>query len=406
MRPLALPDPPDEERAMQLSEDRILTTHTGSLPRSSELEDLLIRKERGEQVDEAELERVAQRGVEQVIDEQIAAGIDVINDGEQPRVGFQTYVALRMQGFGGASSRPAFADFVRYPDYAELWQRRGWVTSKVFDAPQALAEVEYKNLTEARTECELFGRASEARDGAYRDRFMSAASPGIVATTMLNAYYDSHESYVRAVARELRKEYELIDSQGFLLQLDCPDLAMERAGLFQDDPTSRFLEVVETHIDAINEAVENIPAEHIRLHVCWGNWDGPHDSDVPLEDILPILYQARVGALSLELANPRHSYEYQAFERHPLPDSMVLIPGVIDVKTNIVEHPEVVAERIMRAVAAVDDRTRVIAGTDCGFGTFAGWTLVAPGVAWAKLATLRAGADLATRRLWGADAAG
>ena len=389
---------------MQLSEDRILTTHTGSLPRGPELEDLLIRKERGEKVDPAELDRVAQRGVEQVIDEQIEAGVDVINDGEQPRVGFQTYVAMRMRGFGGASSRPAFTDFVRYPDYAQLWERRGWVTSKVFDAPQAVAEVEYHDLTDARTECDLFSRTSEARDGRFRERFMTAASPGIVTTTMLNAYYDSHEDYVRAVARELRKEYELIDSQGFLLQLDCPDLAMERVGLFKDDPTSRFLEVVETHIAAINEAVANIPPEHIRLHVCWGNWDGPHDSDVPLEEILPILYQARVGALSLELANPRHSHEYQAFQRHPLPDSMVLIPGVVDVKTNIVEHPELVAERIMRAVAAVGDRTRVIASTDCGFGTFAGWTLVAPGVAWAKLASLRAGADLATRRLWGRDA--
>lgn len=386
---------------MLCSEDRILTTHTGSLPRGAALEDLLIRKERDEPVDAAELDRAAQQGVEQVVDEQIRAGVDVINDGEQPRVGFQTYVALRMSGFGGASSRPAFTDFVRYPDYAELWQRRGWVTSKVFDAPQAVAEVEYADLGEATAECELFGRVSDARSGQYWERFMTAAAPGIVATTMLNAYYDSHERYVRAVARELRKEYELIDSHGFLLQLDCPDLAMERVGLFQDDPTSRFLEVVETHVDAINEAVTNIPAERIRLHVCWGNWDGPHDSDVPLADLLPILYQARVGALSLELANPRHAHEYRAFARHPIPDSMVLIPGVVDVKTNIVEHPEVVAERIERAVAAVGDRSRVIAGTDCGFGTFAGWTLVAPTVAWAKLRALRDGADLASRRLWG-----
>lgn len=391
---------------MERSDDRILTTHTGSLPRSADLEDLLIRKERGEPVDPAEFERVAQRGVEQVIDAQLAAGVDVINDGEQPRVGFQTYVPMRMSGFGGASTRPAFADFVRYPDYAELWQRRGWVTSKVFDAPQAVAELDYPDLGEARAECELFERVSATRAGTYRDRFMTAASPGIVATTMQNAYYDSHERYVQAVARELRGEYELIDSHGFLLQLDCPDLAMERVGMFRDEPTSRFLESVETHIAAINDAVENIPAEHIRLHVCWGNWDGPHDGDVPLAEILPILYRARVGALSLELGNPAHLHEYQAFERHPLPDSMVLIPGVIDVKTNIVEHPEVVAERITRAVSAVGDRSRVIASTDCGFGTFAGWTMVAPSVAWAKLAALRDGAALATRRLWGAGAAG
>jgi 5-methyltetrahydropteroyltriglutamate--homocysteine methyltransferase len=386
---------------MQLSEERILTTHTGSLPRSAELEDILIRKERGEPVPDDEFGRVAHQGVEHVVGEQINAGVDVINDGEQPRVGFQTYVALRMTGFGGASSRPAFADFVRYPDYGELWQKRGWVTSKVFDAPQAVAEVEYTDLGEAEQECDLFHQASDARQGQYRDRFMTAASPGIVTTTMLNGYYDSHESYVRAVARELRKEYEFIHRQGFLLQLDCPDLAMERVGLFQDDPLSRFLEVVELHIDAINQAVQNIPPEALRLHVCWGNWDGPHDSDVALADILPLLYEARVGALSLELANPRHYHEYEAFKRHPLPDSMVLIPGVVDVKTNFVEHPQVVAERILRAVDAVGDRTRVIASTDCGFGTFAGWTLVAPTVAWAKLQALRAGADIASRELWG-----
>lgn len=386
---------------MLLSEDRILTTHTGSLPRDARLEDLLIRKERGEHVDPAELERVAEHGVANVVAEQITAGIDVINDGEQPRVGFQTYVPMRMTGFGEASSRPAFVDFTRYPDYAELWQKRGWVTSKVFDAPQAVAELEYSDLTEASTECDLFDRASAAGGDRIRERFMTAASPGIVTTTMLNGFYASHEDYVRAVARELRKEYELIHSRGFLLQLDCPDLAMERVGLFQDEPTSRFLEVVESHIAAINEAVANIPADRIRLHVCWGNWDGPHDSDVALEDLLPILYQARVGALALELANPRHAHEYQAFERHPLPDAMALIPGVVDVKTNVVEHPEVVAARIERAVSAVGDRTRVIASTDCGFGTFAGWTLVAPSVAWAKLATLRAGADLASSRIWG-----
>ncbi|MQA87114.1 MAG: methionine synthase [Streptosporangiales bacterium] len=386
---------------MQRSEDRILTTHTGSLPRSAKLEDLLIRKEHGESVAASELDRAAGADVERVVGEQIDVGVDVINDGEQPRVGFQTYVGQRMKGFGGASSRPAFADWVNYPDYGELWNRRGMVTGKVFDAPQAVAEVEYVDLSEAEAECDLFLRVSDARQGRYRDRFMTAASPGIVTTTLLNGYYDSHESYVQAVARELRKEYELIHSKGLLLQLDCPDLAMERVGLYRQDPLSRFQEVVETHIDAINQAVQNIPPEDIRLHVCWGNWDGPHDSDVALEDILPILYRARVGALSLELANPRHYHEYKAFEKHPLPDSMILIPGVVDVKTNFVEHPEVVAERIVRAAQAVGDPSRVIAGTDCGFGTFAGWTLVAPSVAWAKLRTLREGADLASRRLWG-----
>ncbi|MGH3501050.1 MAG: cobalamin-independent methionine synthase II family protein [Nocardioidaceae bacterium] len=386
---------------MQRSADRILTTHTGSLPRSAELNDLLIRQERGEPVPESELDRHAEADVERVVDKQIDAGLDVINDGEQPRVGFQTYVGLRMRGFGGTSSRPAFADWIHYPDYAELWERRGMVTSKVFGAAQAVAEVEYVDLSEAERECELFIRATGSREGRYRDRFMTAASPGIVATTLLNAYYDSYESYVDALARELRKEYELIHSKGFLLQIDCPDLAMERVGLFRQDPLPRFLEIVEAHIEAINRAIQNIPPDRIRLHVCWGNWDGPHDNDVPLEEILPIVYRARVGALLLELANPRHYHEYQVFEKHPLPEPLILIPGVIDVKTNIVEHPEVVADRILRAVQAVGDRSRVIAGADCGFSTFAGWQLVAPSVAWAKLRALREGADLASRKLWG-----
>jgi 5-methyltetrahydropteroyltriglutamate--homocysteine methyltransferase len=235
----------------------------------------------------------------------------------------------------------------------------------------------------------------------FAESFMTAASPGIIATTMLNAYYDSHERYVFALAAQMRQEYELIHSRGLLLQLDCPDLAMERTRLFQHESLERFQEIVATHIDAINLAVANIPPERIRLHVCWGNNDSPHIYDVPLEAILPILYRAHVGALSLELANPRHQHEYKVFKRHPLPDSMLFLPGVIDSTTNFVEHPEVVADRLCQAVEAVGDRSRVIASVDCGFGTFAGSELVAESVVWAKLQTLKEGAVLATKRLWG-----
>jgi len=218
---------------------------------------------------------------------------------------------------------------------------------------------------------------------------------------MLDAHYGSHERYVRALAREMRKEYELIHSRGLLLQLDAPDLAMERTRLFQHDPIERFQQVVALHVEAINRATADIPPDRIRLHVCWGNYDGPHVHDVPLAAILPLLYRARVGALSIELANPRHAHEYKVIKRHPLPDSMLLLPGVIDSTTNFVEHPEVVADRICQAVEAVGDRTRVIASVDCGFGTFAGTEAVAESVVWAKLHALREGADLATRRLWG-----
>lgn len=386
---------------MQTSSDRILTTHVGSLPRDPTLNDVLIRKERGEAVDEGELVRLGEKAVRHVLERQIEAGVDVVNDGEQPRVGFQTYVPMRMKGFGGESQRPVFEDYTRFPDYAALWERRGMVISKVFNAPEAVGELEYADLGEAERECDIFLRASEPLKERFRERFMTAASPGIVATTMLNGYYDSHESYVLALAREMKKEYDLIHSKGMLLQLDCPDLAMERVGLFQDASLSRFLEVIEVHVEAINQATRDIPPEAIRLHVCWGNWDGPHDHDVPLREILPIVSRAKVGAFALEMSNPRHAHELPVLSEQPLPDGAVLMPGVIDSTTNFVEHPELVADRILRAVDAVGDRERVIAGCDCGFGTFAGWELVAADVVWAKLAALREGADLASRRLWG-----
>jgi 5-methyltetrahydropteroyltriglutamate--homocysteine methyltransferase len=232
------------------------------------------------------------------------------------------------------------------------------------------------------------------------DTFMTAASPGIVATTMLNAHYDSHEAYVFALARQMRKEYELIAAD-FVLQIDAPDLAMERTVLFQDKSAAEFLKIAETHVAALNEALAGIPRDRVRLHCCWGNYDGPHIHDIPLSEILPVLYQARVGALSLEFANPRHQHEYAALKRAKLPPELILLPGVIDSTTNYVEHPEVIANRICEAVDAVGDRSRVIASSDCGFGTFAGSELVAEDVVWAKLKSCREGADIATRRLWG-----
>jgi len=261
--------------------------------------------------------------------------------------------------------------------------------------------LEYIDLREAEQECDLFLRCTAAQPQQFTENFMTAAAPGIIATSMGNAYYDSHERYVFAVAKQMQKEYELIHAKGFVLQLDCPDLAMERAMLFQDVPLQRFQEVVETHIAALNLALANIPADRVRLHVCWGNSEGPHTHDVPLEAILPLLYKAQVGALSIELANPRHQHEYAVFKRYPLPDSVLFLPGVIDTTTNYVEHPEVVANRICQAVDAGGDRNRVIASTDCGFGTYAGWNLVAESVVWAKLRTLVEGATLASARLWG-----
>jgi 5-methyltetrahydropteroyltriglutamate--homocysteine methyltransferase len=386
---------------MRMSEERILTTHVGSLPRNPRLRDLLVRQERGEVIDEAELDREVAAAVQRVALKQVEAGIDIGNDGEQPRVGFSTYVVRRMRGFGGEGRRPPARDMVDFPDYAAMLESRRRAAGRITTTPQAVADVQYGDLHEAAKECDLFLRSIKSLPRPFAESFMTAASPGIIATTMLNAHYDSHERYVMALATEMRNEYELIHARGLLLQLDCPDLAMERVRLFQNESLERFQEIVSTHIDAINLAVANIPPERIRLHVCWGNNDGPHIYDVPLEAILPILYRANVGALSLELANPRHQHEYKVFKRHPLPDSMLLLPGVIDSTTNFVEHPEVVADRICQAVEAAGDRSRVIASVDCGFGTFAGSELVAESVVWAKLRTLKEGAVLASKQLWG-----
>jgi 5-methyltetrahydropteroyltriglutamate--homocysteine methyltransferase len=385
---------------MRRSETGILTTHVGSLPRPRALRDLLVRRDRGETVDAGALEREASAAVARVVTGQLEAGIDVGNNGEQPRAGFSTYVAGRMRGFGGTSRRELARDLIDFPDYAEMLARRRRDAARIADAPQAIAEVEYADLGPAAAECDGFLRETAARPRQFVERFMTAASPGVIATILLSAYYDSHERYVMALAREMRKEYELIHSRGLLLQVDCPDLAMERARFFQRDSLDRFLQMVELHVSAINQATAAIPPERIRLHLCWGNYDGPHTHDVPLEAVLPVVCRARVGALSLPLANPRHQHEYRVLKSHPLPDSMLLLPGVIDTTTNYVEHPEVVADRICAAVDAVGDRSRVIASTDCGFGTFAGSEMVAGSVVWAKLAALAEGAAIASRRLW------
>jgi 5-methyltetrahydropteroyltriglutamate--homocysteine methyltransferase len=387
---------------MKRSEQRILTTHVGSLPRARALSDLLIAEEDHRLVDRAELDRLARAGVQHVVMQQLASGIDVINDGEQPRVGFQTYVGQRLEGFNGVSERDPFKDFADHPDFAQIWLNRGMVMSKVFDAPAASDPVRYKDLGPAIRECDMFDEALRAQARQPVETFMTAASPGIVCTTLRNGgAYDSHESYVHAVAKELQKEYELIHQRGYVLQLDCPDLAMEWHGMFQHGTLKQFQDAVAIHIAAINEACVNIPADRIRLHVCWGNYDGPHDCDVPLADILPIIMEARVGAFSIEFANPRHQHEYAAFKRFPLAKDKLLIPGVIDSTVNYVEHPQVVCNRILEAVAAVGDRERVIAGADCGFGTFAGWEMVAPSVVWKKFEALAEGARLASGKLWG-----
>ena len=383
------------------SRDRIVTTHVGSLPRNQVLTDLLIRREAGEKVDAAAMAAEMDGSVSNIVNAQVAAGIDIGNDGEQQRVGFQTYIPARMSGFAGESKRKVGRDFQEVPELIEQFLRRFPRRAKISNAPQAVAEVRYIDTKDIKEEIARFKRCAEGSRRSFAEMFMTAPSPGIVATTMMNAYYASHEAYLMALAREMRPEYLAIHDAGLILQIDAPDLAMERTMTFQEQSDAEFVKTCELHMAAINNALEGVPRDRVRLHCCWGNWEGPHIHDMPLAPILPVLYQARVGALTIEMANPRHQHEYEALRANPPPKDWLLIPGVIDSTTNFVEHPRVVARRILEAVSVMGDRERVIASTDCGFGTFTGREWVAPSIVWMKLAAMRAGADIASAELWG-----
>jgi 5-methyltetrahydropteroyltriglutamate--homocysteine methyltransferase len=385
---------------MITSRDRILVTHVGSLPRNEELSDLLIRREEGGTIDAQQLAAAMDRSVRSVVQKQAEAGVDIGNDGEQQRVGFQTYVAGRMSGFAGESKRRRGRDYEEFPELIEVLKNRFPKRSRMQNAPEAQTELRYVGDAAIREETSRLKNAV-ASTGAFRECFITAPSPGIISSTMLNAYYDSQESYLNALAREMSHEYRTIHDAGFLVQIDAPDLAMDRSMFYRDLSDSQFVAAIEKHVAAINKGIEGIPRDRVRLHCCWGNWDGPHVFDVALELILPVLYQANVGALSIEFANPRHQHEYAALRRQPLPDHMVLLPGCVETTSNIVEHPEVVARRIQDAVAAVGDRERVIASADCGFGTFTGREWVIEPAVWLKLQSLREGANLASARLWG-----
>jgi 5-methyltetrahydropteroyltriglutamate--homocysteine methyltransferase len=390
---------------MERSRSRILATHAGSLPRTRELVELFVRKSRHEPVDEAALALAVDEAVGAVVGGQLDAGIDVGNNGEQPRESFFTYVQHRMSGFGGESQRPIMRDIVRYPSFLQLkLPDFGRTMVSLMNAPRAVGPVHYVDRRPLERECAAFHQVrtvEEALRGrSFVEAFMTAPSPGIVACAMENAHYETFEAYVRALAEALRVEYEAVVGEGFVLQIDAPDLAMERHTLFGDRPLEDFLAFVDVAVEAINLALANVPPDRVRLHVCWGNYEGPHDCDVALEEVLPRLARARVGGLVLSMANPRHAHEHSVLARLPLPPDRLLVAGVIDTTTNYVEHPEVVAERIERAVAAVGDPTRVLAGTDCGFDTAAGLGEVAAEVVWEKLRALADGAALASRRLF------
>ena len=388
---------------MRRSTERILTTHAGSLPRPEHLTGLFVRRARGESVGVDEIAAAGLDALRAIIPKQVEAGVDVGNNGEQQRDSFFLYLKERLTGLGGTWQRPSRADVDRYPEfrkrYLEQTSSKGRVSPNE-GLPMAIGEVRYVDSAAIEAECRDFSEALKANPGAFSEAFMNAPSPGIVAAAIKNQHYDTDLKYLQALGEALRVEYEAIVRAGFVLQIDAPDLALERHISFKDRPLSAFVDFVENVVSVINAALKNIPPDRVRLHVCWGNSESPHDSDVPLEDILPTVRQAKVGALYLPFAGPRHAHEFRCFEQFPLRDDQLLIAGVIDPLTNIVEHSEVVADRVGRVAAALGDPSKVLAANDCGFDTSAGWGRVAPDVVWAKLRSLRDGARIASERLF------
>jgi 5-methyltetrahydropteroyltriglutamate--homocysteine methyltransferase len=386
---------------MQWSTERILTTHTGSLPRPPELTRLYVRRARGETIDPGEIERHGKAALLQIVDKQVEAGVDVGNNGEQQREAFFLYVRHRMSGFGDSWQRWPRGDVERYPllkqQMAELLAAREAVGN--YQPPKAIGEVRYIDDSELKAEIADFRAALDERQKGFVEPFLTAPSPGIIAAAMKNEYYDSFDAYLTAVAAALKIEYEAIVGSGFLLQLDCPDLALERHLTYNDRPLGEFLGFVEQVVDAINQAIAGVPRDRVRLHVCWGNYEGPHDRDVPLEDILPLLQKAKVGGFVLPFANPRHQHEYRVLAKYPLADDQIIAAGVIDDLSGFVEHPEVVADRLERVAQAVGDPRRVLAATDCGFDTSAGMGRVTEDVVWAKFKAMADGARIASDRL-------
>jgi 5-methyltetrahydropteroyltriglutamate--homocysteine methyltransferase len=381
---------------MKISTDRILTSHVGSLPRPDDAVALLLRKERGEPYNQAEFDRVMRRAVADIVKHQAEIGIDVVSDGETSKIGYSTYIKDRLNGFGTDEYTPkVHLDVADYPDFRK--RMAAYLGTQPFRRLTCVGPISVKNTSEAAADIANFRAALDATP--CTDGFLNAASPGVASAFLPNRHYPSHEAYIGALAEALRPEYEAIAKAGFVLQVDCPDLAMSRHTGFQELTEAEFLKRAAFHVEVLNHMLANIPAAQVRIHICWGNYEGPHDHDIPLAKILPIVLTAKAQGISLEAANPRHAHEWAVWRDAKLPDDKVLIPGLIDSSTNYVEHPELVAQRIERYAGAVG-RERVIAGTDCGFGTFAGYSKVDPGIAFKKLRSLVEGAAIASKRLW------
>ena len=381
---------------MKTSQDRILTTHVGSLPRPPELKELLVRKDQSQSYDKEALDRLTRQAVVDIVRRQAQTGIDIVNDGEMSKPGYSTYVADRLSGFAGHEPAKPRLDTRDHPNFLAAYERmtganvarRSVCVGPVVVRDREPLEHDLANLKDALAQVQV------------AEGFMTAASPGLVPVFQTNRHYPSHEAYVEAIAAAMQDEYEAIVKAGFVLQLDCPDIAMARHTSFQELDETEFLKRAAFHVDVLNNALRNIPADRSRIHICWGNYEGPHDHDIAFAKVAPILVKAKPQALVVEAANPRHAHEWSVWQETKLPDDKILIPGVLDTSTNYVEHPELVAQRICQ-FADIVGRERVIAGTDCGFGTFAGYGKIDPDIAFKKLGAMAEGAAIASKRLWG-----
>jgi 5-methyltetrahydropteroyltriglutamate--homocysteine methyltransferase len=390
---------------MHRSTQRFLTTHTGSLPRPDDLVRAMYAREEGVPVDAQALERRVASAVAEVVTKQVEAGIDIVDDGEMSKPSYATYVKDRLSGFGGSGNTFVYQDLVGFPNLARRVfgdPGRSRRKTPACDAPIGIRDADAARRDVAHLQSALSAVASRDPSGdrhRVEDAFLTAASPGVVSLFFRNEHYGSDEAYLAAIADAMRHEYETIANAGLVLQIDCPDLGMGRHIQYAELPLAEFRRKAELHVEALNDALRNIPAEQLRMHLCWGNYEGPHHCDVPLADVIDIVFRAKPSAIVLEAANPRHAHEWQLFESVKLPDGKLLVPGVIESKSNFVEHPELVAQRIGRYAKLVG-RENVIAGSDCGYGTWVGQAAVDPDVVWAKMAAMAEGARIASARFF------
>lgn len=377
------------------STDRILTTHVGSLPRPDDLIRMMFAKEEGIPVDSDALAVRIAEAVSEIVANQVAAGIDIVNDGEMSKPSYATYIKDRLAGFGGESNSFVYQDVAEFPKMAErVFNDPGRSRRKT---PGCNAEISVSDPTAAIADTKNLNAAT--KDADIAGRFLTGASPGVISLFFANTHYPDFETYIFAIADAMRYEYETVTGAGIMLQLDCPDLGMGRHIQYADLSLPDFRKRAELHVEALNHALANVPKEMVRIHLCWGNYEGPHHCDVPLRDVIDIAFKANVSGISFEAANPRHAHEYKVFDDVKVPDDIVLIPGVIESKSNFIEHPELIAQRIARIARRVG-REQVVASSDCGYGTWVGQAAVEPEIVWAKLAAMAEGAKLASAELW------